>query len=191
MEDLITYDPQGVGEQYGVQYHGEDLIKFLKAIHYLVCEKKMNMPLPSHHGITFKMTKFNCYLTLLNNNWTHKTKGNGCANIRLVWGSDFWCSTLDKNGNSVKTDRALLKNEVGEGFKKAIERAGFSLKEIENNYLFGHNLNEEANFVSNILPPQVESTTYQPDISNPDYPKVFEDFLVELKKIFEYYSVIS
>lgn len=195
MKDLITYDPKGTGEQHGIQYHGEDLIKFLKAIHYLVCEKNMDMPLPSHHGISFKMTKFNCYLTLLNANWTHKTKGNGWANIRLVFGSSFWVSTLDKNGNSVRTDRALLSTEVGEGFRKAIERAGFTLvngeKERNISYTFGHNLNDEAHFVANILPPQEESKIHKPDTPNPHFQKVFDDFLVELKKIFEYHSVIS
>lgn len=195
MKDLITCDPKGTGEKYGIQYHGEELIKFLKAIHYLICEKNMNMPLPSHHGITFRMTKFNCYLTLLNGHWTHKTKGNGEEIIRLVWGSSFWCSTLDKNGNSIRTDRALLTVGVGEGFGKAIERAGFSIQEDERDkkigYTFGYNLSDKANFVANILPPQEESTTYKPDVANPDYQKAFDDFLVELKKIFEYYSAIS
>lgn len=193
-DKIITYNPEGRGDEYGVQYHGENLIQLLKAIHYLIIEKKMNMPLPSHHGLIFKLTKFNLYLTLLNGDWTHKTKGNGRAPIRLVLGSSTWVHALDENGNSVHTDRSLLTPTTNKGFMKAIERAGFSLTEVDKEkkmgFTFGFTLEDTAYFVANILPPENETGKHQPDIPNPYYQKVFDDFLVELTKIFEYHSVI-
>jgi hypothetical protein len=190
-DKIITYNPEGSGDEYGVQYHGENLIQFLKAIHYLIVEKKMNMPLPSHHGLSFKLTKFNLYLTLLNGAWTHKTKGNGHAPIRLVLGSSKWVYVLDENGNSIHTQRSLLTPTTNKGFVKAIERAGFKVEESQKPGYFGFILEDEAYFVANILPPENETGKYQPDIPNPYYQKVFDDFLTELTKIFEYHFVIS
>jgi hypothetical protein len=189
-DKIITYNSEGRGEEYGVQYHGENLIQFLKAIHYLIIEKKMKMPLPSHHGISFKLTQFNLYLTLLNGAWTHKNKGNGHAPIRLVIGSSKWVRVLDENGNSVHTDRSLLTPTTNKGFIKAIERAGFKVEESQKLGHFGFTLEDEAYFVASILPPENETGKYQPDIPNSYYQKVFDDFLVELTKIFEYHSVI-
>jgi hypothetical protein len=190
-DKIITYNPEGRGEDYGVQYHGENLIQFLKAIHYLVLEKKMNMPLPSHHGFSFKLTKFNLYLDFLNGNWTHKTKGNGNAPIRLVLGSSKWVYTIDEHGNSIYTDRALLNDKTNSGFIKAMERAGFTIENSQKGGYFAFTLKDNVYFVAKILPPQNETGKYQPDISNPDYQKVFDDFLTELTKVFEYNSVIS
>jgi len=40
MKELITYDPKGSGENYGIQYHGEDLISFLKQFIILYVKRK-------------------------------------------------------------------------------------------------------------------------------------------------------
>ncbi len=149
------------------------------------------MPLPSHHGFSFKLTKFNLYLTLLNENWTHKTKGSGEFNIRLALGSSEWVFTIDEHGNSNNTDRSLLNEKTSKGFLRAIERAGFTIETGQRMGYFSLLLKEKANFSATILPPEEENEKRKESVENPDYQKTFDDFLTELKKVFEYSSVIS
>jgi len=192
MKELITYDPKGSGENYGIQYHGEDLIKFLKAIHYLICEKKMPLPLSSHHGLDFYLKSFGYEITLLTTKWTHSNKGNGELELRIILRDHNWKTTIDENGNSFNAQGLLINERVYQGFLNALERSGW---EIEDGLLSGKSIYADVTykpiFVATILPPQEESKTYKPDKKNPEYQKVEDDFIHELKKIFDYYQVLN
>jgi hypothetical protein len=188
MQELITYDSQGTGENYGVQYHGEDLVKLIKAIHHLVHTKGIPLPLPSHHGLVIKLKKFNdlrlCILAL---NWTHGNKGNGKLVPRIYLKDIEWNYTINENGDCIGINGIFLGSKVKIGFIKMLEKAGFKIGEADTESRAGVyvNLADEIEFLSHImLSPSGE------EVRNPDYERAFGTFIGSIQEIFCNYELL-
>jgi len=188
MEKTITYDPNGSGENYGVQYHGTKVLQLIKAIKHLLIDKSFPMPLPSHHGLTIRLTRFGGFkVTILANNWTHKNKGNGNLNIRMYISDDSWVYTINRNGVCDHQQAVSMTDDVKAGFVKIVEKAGFSIGDEDvkgrGAYL---NLNDTPEFVAHIM-----LNGDSEEVKNPRYQQSFDNFLGGLQEIFSHYELLK
>ena len=188
MQEVITYDPQGTSENYGVQYHGEDLSKLIKAIYHLVHTKGMPLPLPSHHGLSIKLKQYSGFrLYILASNWTHSNKGNGKLRARIYIVDENWAYTINENGYCEKKQGVIMNQAVKTGFIKILEKAGFKIEEAQLESQAGVyvNLADEIEFLAHTMlsPSGVE-------VPNPDYERAFGTFIGSIQEIFCNYELL-
>ena len=188
MQEVITYDPQGTSENYGVQYHGEDLSKLIKAIYHLVHTKGMPLPLPSHHGLSIKLKQYSGFcLYILASNWTHSNKGNGKLRARIYIVDESWVYTINENGYCEKKQGVIMNQAVKTGFIKILEKVGFKIEEAQLESQAGVyvNLADEIEFLAHTMlsPSGVE-------VPNPDYERAFGTFIGSIQEIFCNYELL-
>jgi hypothetical protein len=165
-------------------YHGERMEKFIKLLNYLMFEKKISVPLPSHHGLKIFLQRYELYFVILNNNWTHSNKGNGLHNVRVCLQDDKFYYFLNERGctdykQGIKFD---------EGFKKGFQQI---YKDQEIHFECGGgfcalNLELKANFVAHIKLDDMKK-----EVENDEYYKCYYEFSKEISDAFKFTSILK
>lgn len=185
MIQALTYDPEGKGENYGIRYHLADPGKLLKAIRYLVLEKGMKVPLPSHHGLGFRLNVLGglrlCIVAL---GWTHGNKGNGKLKTRIYIVDEEWHDSITRFGDVQRVQGLLMTEDSKVGFVKMVEAAGFSIKEESKSrngvYV---NIEDDFDFVARI---KIDGDGKE--APNFDYEKTLWDFIQAINETFDAYN---
>jgi len=120
----ISYDPNGSGENYGIQFNGH-INKLLKFI-LILANKGVTIPTPSHHGLQINLKDYPYKLVLMYHKWTHDNKGCGETTLNLILKDESWANIIDEYGNSQSKQVGLSTTTKG-GFMKLLEKVGIGV----------------------------------------------------------------
>jgi len=165
-------------------YHGEKMEKFIKLLNYLMFEKKIDVPLPSHHGLKFFLKKYDLYFVILNNNWTHLDKGNGLHNVRVYLGDDKFYYFLNNQGYTVYKQGIRFDEQFKIGFQQIYKDQNIEFQGGSN--FCALNLELKANFVAHIKLDDMKK-----EFENVEYSTCYYNFCKEISNAFKYTSILK
>lgn len=178
----VSYDKNGSGESYGIQYSG-DVKQLIKALYHILVVKKVNMPLVSHHGTTIRLVDYKLRLSLSVRDWTHTNKGEGQLKLLFillfVLSDENWFRTINEHGNSSNVQGMLMNLNLKKGFIEILKKCGFTIFDSWNADDMCHHMSVVVDQNYNSIPPH-----------NPKYDDVFENFLAELKNVCEVHNLL-
>lgn len=173
----FTYDPQGTGENYGIQFEG-DIKLFLKTIVFLFLDKKLAFPLRSHHGTTFRLKDYNWTLNVCNLDYTILNKGSGTHRMQLILSDPIWYKTINEYG-ATDNRQGRLTFENKQGFIYILKNLALEITRFWNL--------ESGNSVSISFEDKVKFVGFE----DPYYNEAHEDMLSELNYIAESFNKLN